>query len=217
VSEQLAVSIVGVRAERYAATPTLVFRMRLDDAGGEVFHSVMLRCQIRIEPQRRRYSPAEEARLLELFGETPRWGDTLKPFLWNHVSTVVPGFAGKTEADLPVACSYDLEVAGAKYLHSLDDGQIPLVFLFSGTIFSKTDGGGLQVMPVSWNTDASYRMPARVWRDLMDVYFPNAGWLRLGRETLDRLTRFKAEHAIASWDQVCEALLEQAKSKEKAA
>jgi hypothetical protein len=217
VSEQLAISIVDVRPERYAATPTLVFRMRLDDAGGEVFHSIVLRCQIRIEPQRRRYSPAEEARLLELFGETPRWGDTLKPFLWSQVATVVPGFAGDTEADLPVACSYDLEVAAAKYLHSLDDGEIPLVFLFSGTIFARTNDGAVKIVPVSWNKDARYRMPARVWRELMDVYFPNAGWLRLGRETLDRLTRFKAEHAIASWDQVLEALLEQAKSKDEAA
>jgi uncharacterized protein DUF6084 len=216
VSETLVISVVDARPERYAATPTLVFRMRLDDAGGEVFHSIALRCQIRIEPQRRRYTPAEEARLLELFGETPRWGDTLKPFLWSHVSTVVQGFAGSTQADLPVACSYDLEVAGAKYLHSLDDGEIPLVFLFSGTIFAKAEHG-LKVVPVSWNKDASYRMPVSVWRELMDTYFPNAGWLRLSRETLDRLTRFKAENAIASWDQVFEALLEQAKAKEKAA
>lgn len=216
MSEKLAISIVDARPERYAATPTLAFRMRLDDVAGEIFHSIALRCQIRIEPQRRRYSPAEEARLLELFGEAPRWGDTLKPFLWTHVSTVVPGFTGRSEADLPVPCSYDLEVAGAKYLHSLDDGEIPLVFLFSGTIFAKA-ADGLKVMPVSWNKDASYRMPVRVWRELMDIYFPNAGWLRLSRETLDRLTRFKAENAIASWDQVFEALLEQAKSKEKAA
>jgi len=212
VTELLSIAIAEARAERYAATPTLAFRMRLEDAGGEPIHSIVLRCQIRIEPQRRRYSPLEERRLLELFGETPRWGDTLKPFLWSHVSTVVPGFTGKTEVDLPVPCSYDLEVAGAKYLHSLDDGEIPLVFLFSGTIFAKGPDG-LKVMPVSWNKDASFRMPARVWRELMDVYFPNAGWLRLSRDTLDLLTRYKAEHAIASWDQMFEALLREAGEK----
>jgi hypothetical protein len=206
VSEKLAISIVSARSERYAATPTLMFRMRLDDTAGEVIHSIALRCQIRIEPQRRRYSPAEEERLLELFGETPRWGDTLKPFLWSHVSAVVPGFTGSTETDLPVACSYDLEVAGAKYLHSLDDGDIPLVFLFSGSIFAKGPDG-LKVMPVSWNKDASYRMPVAIWRELMNIYFPNAGWLRLSRDTLDLLTRFKAERALASWDQMFEVLL----------
>ena len=212
MSEKLAISIVDVRPERYAAIPTLAFRMRLEDSGSEVIHSIALRCQVRIEPQRRRYSPAEERRLLELFGETPRWGDTLKPFLWTHVSTVVPGFTGTTEADLPIPCSYDLEVAGAKYLHSLDDGEIPLVFLFSGTIFAK-GLDGLKVMPVSWNKDASYRMPAAVWRELMNVYFPNSGWLRLSRDTLDLLTRFKAERALASWDQVFEALLREAREK----
>ena len=41
-------------------------------------------CQIMIEPQRRRYDAAEEDRLFELFGETPRWGDTLRPFLWTQ-------------------------------------------------------------------------------------------------------------------------------------
>ena len=123
VSEQLAISIVDVRPERYAATPTLVFRMRLDDAGGEVFHSIVLRCQIRIEPQRRRYSPAEEARLLELFGETPRWGDTLKPFLWSQVATVVPGFAGEDHAARAVSAARSLIHATGN-----DDGEpwVPL-------------------------------------------------------------------------------------------
>ena len=212
MSEGLSIAIVDARPELYAATPTLMFRMGLEDAGNEVIHSIALRCQIRIEPQRRRYSPAEEGRLLELFGESPRWGDTLKPFLWSHVSTVVPGFTKETEADLPVACSYDLEVAGAKYLHALDDGEIPLVFLFSGTIFAKGPDG-LKVSPVSWNKDASYRMPVRLWRELMDLYFPNAGWLRLSRNTLDLLGRFKAERALASWDQVFEVLLQEAGKK----
>ena len=39
----------------------------------------------------RRYEPDEQARLVELFGETPRWGDTLRPFLWTHVGTTVTG------------------------------------------------------------------------------------------------------------------------------
>ena len=77
---------------------------------------------MKIEPQRRHYDDAEEARLYELFGETPRWGDTLRPFLWTHVSAIVPGFDGATEIDLPIVCTYDFEVAAAKYLHALDDG-----------------------------------------------------------------------------------------------
>ena len=47
-----------------------------------------------------------------------------------------------------------------------------------------------------WHRDATYRMPVRVWRELMDRYFPNSGWLRLQRETLDALMRFKARRAL---------------------
>ena len=57
-------------------------------------HALALRSQIRIEPQRRRYQPSEEERLYELFGETPQWGDSLRPFLWTHVATTVGGFDG---------------------------------------------------------------------------------------------------------------------------
>ena len=198
--------IVGARPEPYAATPTLAFRLRAESPAPQVIQSIALRCQIRIEPQRRRYSSVEEKRLLELFGETPRWGDTVKPFFWSDVSTVVRGYTGSTETDLPVSCTYDLEVAAAKYLHALDDGEIPLVFLFSGTIFAR-GASGLEASQVSWNDDVSFRLPARIWRDVMNLYFPNAGWLRLRRETLDALARVKAKRAIASWDDVLTALL----------
>jgi hypothetical protein len=206
---EIAFQVLDARAERYAATPTLLFRVRIDAPAGAVIHSIPLRCQIRIEPQRRRYSSPEEERLLELFGETPRWGDTLKPFLWSHVSTVVPSFTSTTEIELPLACSYDLEVAAAKYLHSLDEGEIPLVFLFSGTIFAKAEAG-LTVSQISWNTDRTYRLSVKVWRDLMNHYFPNAGWVRLQRDTLDQLMHFKAKRAITSWDQAFEILLREA-------
>ena len=38
-----------------------------------------------------------------------------------------PASPASTEVDLPVTCTYDFEVAAAKYLHALDDGEIPLV------------------------------------------------------------------------------------------
>lgn len=208
--------VLGVRPERHAATPTLLFRLGLETTPREVIHCVALRCQIRIEPQRRRYSNAEQGRLLELFGEVPRWGDTLRPFLWSNASVMVPGFDGATEIDLPVPCSYDLEIAGAKYLHGLDDGadagDVPLAFLFSGSIFGRGPGG-ISVTQVSWSKDVAFRMPASTWRELMDLYFPNGGWLRLSRETLDALCAFKAKHALASWDQVLEALLREAEER----
>ena len=134
----LGFEVLGARAEPHAAVPTLSLRLRLTEADAQPVHAVALRCQVMIEPQRRRYEPAEQARLVELFGETPRWGDTLRPFLWTHVGTTVTGFTGTTEIDLPIICTYDFEVAAAKYLHGLDDGEIPILLLFSGTIFRQS-------------------------------------------------------------------------------
>jgi hypothetical protein len=199
--------IVGARVEAYAAVPTLDLRLRI--TAREPVHALALRCQIMIEPKRRHYGPDEERRLTELFGETPRWGETLRPFLWTNVSTVVTSFTDTTEIDLPIACTYDFEVAAAKYMHALDDGEIPIVAMFSGTVFARSVAG-LSASPVSWSEEASYRLPVTLWRDMMDLYFPNSGWLRLRRETIDALHRYKTERALLSWDETFEQLLKQA-------
>ncbi len=185
---ELRFSVAGARAEPYAAVPTLVLHVAVEAPDGATVRSIALSCQIRIEAQRRRYAPAEEARLEELFGSTARWGETLRPFLWTHVATQVHGFSGAGEFDLAVPCSYDFEVTAAKYLHSLDDGEIPLLLLFSGTVFG-ADDAGLRVSQVPWSCEARFRLPVRQWRELMDRYYPNQGWLRLERETLDALIR----------------------------
>jgi hypothetical protein len=208
-NSDLAIEVVDVRVEPYAAVPTLVFRLAITESSGDPVHAIALRTQIQIEPQRRRYTKEEESRLLELFGEQPQWGDSLRPFLWTHASNMLPGFTGRTEVDLPVACSYDFEVAAAKYLHSLGDGEIPLALLFSGTVLARRDGV-VSVQPVPWHVEANYRLPVRVWRGLMDQYFPNGGWIRLRRETIDALTRYKAERAIPSWEDTIERLLKEA-------
>jgi Family of unknown function (DUF6084) len=205
----LAFDVVEARAEAHAAVPTIMLRVRATETDGATVHALALRCQVRIEPQRRRYQPEEEDRLYELFGETPRWGDSLRPFLWTHVSTTISGFTGSCDFDLPIECTYDFEVAAAKYLHSLTAGEIPLVLLFSGTVFTRGDRG-FAAEPVSWNLEASYRLPVVVWRGVMDLYFPNSGWLRVGRDTLDRLQRFKASRAVPTWDQAFEQLLKDA-------
>jgi hypothetical protein len=206
---RLAFDVVGARPEPHAAVPTLMLRLRVSETGGGDVHALALRCQIRIEPQRRRYSAEEEERLYELFGEAPQWGDSLRPFLWAHVPTVLPGFAASTEFDLPVACTYDFEVTGAKYMHALAGGEIPLLLLFSGTVFVPGISG-FSAEPVGWDQEASYRLPVQVWRAVMDLYFPSSGWLRVGRDTLDALQRFKASRALPTWDQALERLLKEA-------
>jgi Family of unknown function (DUF6084) len=205
----LAFEVVDARAEPHAAVPTLMLRLRVEEADGFSVHALALRCQIRIEPQRRRYSSEEEGRLYEMFGETPQWGDSLRPFLWTHVSTTIGKFDGTTEFDLPVECTYDFDVAGAKYLHALSDGVIPLLLLFSGTVFTRGESG-FSAEPLSWSLEAAYTLPVSVWRDMMDLYYPNSGWIRVQRDTLDDLQRYRSHRGLPTWDQAFEHLLKEA-------
>jgi len=205
---ELQFGVVGARAERYAAVPTITLGLRVTDPTGGSIDAVALRCQINIEPQRRRYTSEEQERLVELFGHAPRWGDTLKPFLWTHVTTTVPRFTGSVDVELPVVCTYDMEVAAAKYLHGLDDGDIPLALMFSGTVFTAGESG-LIATPVPWHADTAWRLPVATWREVMNMYFPGGGWLRLPRETIDALQRFKAARALPTWEQAIETLLKE--------
>lgn len=202
----LAITVAGAMAEPFAAVPTLSLDLRVTDTGGERIQALALRAQVRIEPQRRRYSSDESERLVELFGQPAQWGESLRPFLWTQVGTVVGSFEGTGEVSLALPCTYDFEVAAARYLHSLDAGDIPLVLLFNGTIF-RTGPSGLLVEPVAWHTESRYQLPVSVWRDVMDRYFPGSGWLRLRRETIDSLGRFKAAQALPTWEQAIEMLL----------
>jgi hypothetical protein len=171
--------------------------------------AIALRCQIRIEPQRRRYSGAEAERLHDLFGDTSRWADTLKPLQFTTVAVTVPGFSGRTELDLPVPFTYDLEIASTRYFASLDDGAVPLLLLFSGTVFATVDGR-LQVQQVPWSKEISCGLPAKVWREAVDAHFPDRAWVTMRRDTLDELMRFKTRRALPTWDATLRALLTQA-------
>ena len=201
----------GARAERYSATPTLSFALTITESSGVHVHAIALRCQIRIEPQRRRYSAAEARRLHDLFGDTSRWADTVKPIQLAIVTTMVPAFSALTETDLQVPCTYDLEVASARYLQALDDGTIPLLLLFSGTVFV-AEGNGYAVELVPWSAEASFRLPVSVWHDLVNLHVPGSASLRCSRETLDELSAFKSRRALPTWDATLAALLADAGS-----
>lgn len=199
---------LGARADPYAASPTLALTLRITETSGTAIYAVALRCQIRIEPQRRRYAPAEQERLNDLFGNVSRWAETLKPIQFTIVSTMVPSFTGAIEVDLPVPCTYDLEIAAARYFHALDGDAAPLLLLFSGTVFARdADGSGFLVEPVPWSAECSFRLPVVTWREMVDRFFPNSGWLRLSRETLDALARYKSRQALPTWDATIAALL----------
>lgn len=202
---ELSFECTGVRADRYAAAPTLLFRLRLTASDATRVHAIALRCQIRIEPARRGYRADEAEALSDLFGERARWGSTLHPLQFAQVSQVVPGFTGETEVDLAVPCGYDLEVAAGRYFRALHDGEVPLLLLFSGTVFAGT--GGFQVQPVSWDKEAAVRMPVAVWQEMTEAHFPGCGWLRLPNATLDALLAYRSRHALPSWQAAVESLL----------
>ncbi len=199
----------GAEPDRYAVVPSMNLKLRISETSGERIEAIALRCQIRIEPARRRYTPAEEERLNDLFGDTSRWADTLKPLQFATVSAMVPAFTGSTEIDLPVPFSYDLEIGSARYFTGLESGEIPLLLLFSGTVFGLADGR-ISVQLVPWSKEAMCRIPVSVWREAIDVHFPNAAWIKMSTQTLDELQRFKNRRALPTWDATLRALLERA-------
>ncbi len=204
----LTFAVVDIRPEPYAVVPNLLARLRIEESTGEQVHALALRAQVRIEPQRRRYDAAEERALLDLFGDRTRFAQTLRPFPWLHASTVAQGFTGSTEFDLLLPCTYDFDVSGTTYLHALRDGEVPLLFLFSGTVFCRGTTG-FSVTQVPWDLEARYRMPAAVWRDLMEAHFPETEWVRMRRDTVEALAHYRHVRGLTSWDDAVTALLGQ--------
>ncbi|MEU3986292.1 DUF6084 family protein [Streptomyces sp. NPDC026672] len=202
---ELSFSCTGVRADRYAAGPTLVFRLRVTASGDEPVHALALNCQLRVEPARRGYDRAEADGLVDLFGEPSRWGSTLQPVQFAQVSLLVPGFTHETEADLVVPCTYDMDIAATRYLAALDGGEVPLLMLFSGTAF--TGAGGFRVEPVPWDREASFRMPVATWREMVEQHFPGCGWISLPRATMDALLAHRLHRALPSWEATVQDLL----------
>ena len=199
----------GARPATWAATPTMLLDLEVQEPSGRRLYGIRLQCQIRVEPIRRRYSSAEEEALGELFGEPARWGDTLKPIQVCTVSTMVPGFTGNSSFELPVPCTYDTEVAAAQYFRALAGGDIPLLLLFSGTVYYAGDDG-LLVEQVPWDREIAYRLPVATWRALMDAHFPGTGWLRLQTDTIEALQRYRRARMLPSWEDTFAALLKEA-------
>jgi len=204
----LQLTVEGAEVVQFAAAPLLAFKVRIVNIpNDEIIHTVALRAQIQIEVSRRKYDSNEQARLLDLFGEPDRWGQTLRSLLWTHASVVVPGFTVSVLADIPVACTFDFNVAATKYFHGVTGGDLPLCFQFSGTVFYMGEDGTLQVAPISWDKESKYRLPVKVWKSLMDAHYPNSAWLSLHRDTFEKLSQFKRREGIPTWDEALDRAL----------
>jgi hypothetical protein len=210
----LSFDVEKAEATQFAAAPTLGFKLRVSNQDKEeLIHTVALRCQIMIEPARRRYVTEEQKRLHDLFGEPERWSQTLRSMLWTHASTVVSAFSESASVDLQVPCSFDFNVAATKYFAGLEDGEVPLSFLFSGTVFYAGESGALQVAQIPWDKEARFRLPVKVWKAMMDIYYPNSAWLCLRRDVFDRLYQYKVDRGLPTWEQTLDALLPDQKEK----
>ncbi len=204
----LSFQVEGAAAVAFSAAPLLAFKLRIANADKEeLIQSVALRCQIQIEATHRKYAPQEQERLLDLFGAPERWSRTLRAMLWTHASVTVPPFRGSTAVDIPVPCSFDFNVAATKYFAGLENGEVPLNLMFSGTVFYEPGDSGLQIEQIPWDREAKYRLPVSVWKELIDMYYPNIAWLCLRRDVFNKLAQYKMDHGIPSWDETIERLL----------
>ena len=201
--------IVKAEPVRDQATPALAFHLRVTNhAEQQPVHAILLRCQIQLEAPRRRYNPQEQESLRDLFGEPERWAQTLRSTLWANVSLNIPSFTGTVICPVCVPCTFDLMIGSAKYFHALEGGEVPVTFLFSGTVFYDSGQAGFQVAPVPWNQEARFRLPIRVWKEMIDLHYPNIAWLCLRRDIFDELYRFKVKEGIATFEETVERLLE---------
>ncbi|MDD7937613.1 DUF6084 family protein [Actinomycetospora lutea] len=199
-------TVTGADHDPSALAPTLRLHVAVAETTGTRVHALALRTQIRIEPGRRRYAPDEQARLVELFGEPERWGRTLNPMQLATVASTTPGFTGAHELVLEVPLTADADIAATRYFRGLDGGEVPLLLLFSGTVFYEGEPG-VQVGLVPWSSEAAFRLPLAVWTSMMEAHFGGTVWVRLPADTHAALAAWRAAHALPSWEQTVAALL----------
>jgi hypothetical protein len=199
---ELHFQIEGAEVVPHAATPLIALKLRITNfPATETIHAVTLRCQVQIEPAKRRYLPNEQEKLLDLFGTPERWARTVKPLLWMNTSVAVPRFTAELLVDLELPCTFDFNVAATKYFHALDAGDIPVAVMFSGTLFYEGLEGALQISQVPWDREAGFRLPVSVWKEMMEMHHPNSAWLCLRRDSFEQLYNYKVRHGLPTWEQ----------------
>ena len=201
-------AVLGARPVKYAAAPMLTIDLQVSEPDGREVYMVALTIQLMIEPARRRYDEATHERLVELFGAPERWAVTTRSLVWSKLDVLVPAFTGTTTVTVPIACHYDLELAAAKYLHSLPDDEAPLALHFNGMIYYPTDDGGLQMVLIPWSKSIDFRMPVSVWRETIEHYYPGTAWISVREQTFEALQKEKLERGLATLDACIADLLE---------
>lgn len=203
-------SVLGARALRHAAVPTLLFDLSVSEPSGRAVYMIALTVQLMIEPARRAYDEDTHSRLEGLFGAPERWAVTTRSLVWAQLDVLVPAFTGATTVPVPVLCGYDMEVAASRYLYSLPDGEAPLALHFNGIVYYENELGGLQMVLVPWSRSIGFRLPVRIFKEAIDEHYPNTGWVALHSETLDALERTRVRRAKPTMDACVRELLREA-------
>jgi uncharacterized protein DUF6084 len=207
VDVDLDFEVLGARPVKYAAAPMLTLDLQITETGGREVYMVALTVQLMIEPARRSYDDATRERLVELFGAPERWAVTTRSLVWSKLDVLVPAFTGTTTVTVPIACNYDLELAAAKYLHSLPTGEAPLALHFNGMIYYPGEDGGLQMVLIPWSKSIDFRMPVSVWQETIAHYYPGTSWIAVRSQTFEALQKEKLERGLATLDACVSALL----------
>ncbi|MBV9416167.1 MAG: hypothetical protein JO363_14390 [Solirubrobacterales bacterium] len=207
VDLDLEFTALGARPVKYAAAPMLAVDLQISETAGREVYMVALTIQLMIDPARRRYDEVTRERLVELFGAPERWAVTTRSLVWSQLDVVVPAFTGSTTVSVPISCHYDLELAAAKYLHSLPDGEAPLALHFNGMVYYPAENGGLQMVLIPWSKSIDFRMPVSVWQETIAHYYPGTAWIAVRNDTFEALQREKLTRGLATLDACVTELL----------
>lgn len=183
---ELLFSVESIEAEGRSVSPQLAVRLRVINA-----------------------DPSAQVRSISLDAQVRIRAGIRKNLYWTQASCHVPPFNGSCTAKLLLHCSFDFNVAATRYFHRLPGGQVPLEFLFSGTVIYADADGTLRAEQVPWTKEAHYMLPVRVWQDMMNHHYPDTVWLRLPRAVFERLQRYRSDRGLPRWEQAVTELLDE--------
>ncbi len=67
----------------------------------------------------------------------------------------------------------------------------------------------MQIEQISWEKEATFRLPVKIWSEMMEHYYPNSAWLNLQRDTFEKLRNYKVRHGLPTFEQALERLLKE--------
>jgi hypothetical protein len=211
---EMTFEVLGAAHEPFAAQPTLRFELSASEPSDRPIYAISLTAQINFDPARRAYDDKTREDLFELFGSPERWPSTTRSFLWCHATTLVHSFTGATTFAMQVPCTADLEVVASRYIEALPDGDVPLSFHFTGRVLYAGAERQVQVVHLAWSTSAQFRMPVKVWKDMIKHHHGESRFALLHDDTLHDLLKYKRERGLHSLDACVLDLLERVPAEE---